>query len=72
MIVLNNLTYRYRKGAEALTDVSASIGPGIHLLLGENGAGKTTLLHVMAGLLYPSSGRLATSALRTLAHVFPR
>lgn len=56
MIVLNNLTYRYRKGAEALTDVSASIGPGIHLLLGENGAGKTTLLHVMAGLLYPSSG----------------
>ncbi len=56
MIVLNNLTYRYRKGAEALTDVSASIGSGIQLLLGENGAGKTTLLHIIAGLLYPSSG----------------
>lgn len=56
MIILNNLTYVYRKGAEALSNASASIGGGIYLLLGENGAGKTTLLHIIAGLLYPSKG----------------
>lgn len=56
MIILNNLTYVYRKGAEALSNASASIGGGIYLLLGENGAGKTTLLHVIAGLLHPAGG----------------
>lgn len=57
MIELEKLTYAYRKGTEALSNASASIGGGIHLLLGENGAGKTTLLHLMAGLLYPTSGK---------------
>ncbi len=56
MIILNDLTYVYRKGAEALCNASASIGGGVYLLLGENGAGKTTLLHIIAGLLYPSKG----------------
>lgn len=56
MLILNNLTYRYSKGTEALSDVSVSLCPGIYLLLGENGAGKTTLLHVLSGLLFPSSG----------------
>ncbi len=57
MITLDQLTYAYRKGTEALTNASASIGGGVYLLLGENGAGKTTLLHVIAGLLYPTLGR---------------
>ncbi len=56
MITLRNLTYRYRKGIEALTDVNADIPCGIHLLLGENGAGKTTLLHIIASLLSPTAG----------------
>lgn len=56
MITLENVSFSYRRGAEALCGVSARIGEGIHLLLGENGAGKTTLLHVMAGMLYPSKG----------------
>ena len=56
MIELNNLTYAYRRGFVAIDDVTASVSPGIHLLLGENGAGKTTLLRLMAGLLFPSSG----------------
>lgn len=56
MIELRNVSYRYPSGVDALTDVSASIPAGIHLLLGENGAGKTTLLHIMAGLLFPSAG----------------
>lgn len=46
MISLCNLTYAYRnrKDFYAITDMTADITPGIHLLLGENGAGKTTLL----------------------------
>ncbi len=56
MIKLDNLSFGYFKWAEALTNVSARIGSGIHLLLGENGAGKTTLLHIIAGLLRPNRG----------------
>lgn len=51
MIKFDHLTYSYRRGIEALSDVSAEIPAGIHLLMGENGAGKTTLLHIIAGLL---------------------
>lgn len=56
-IKLDHLTLQY-KGArtQALSDVSALIGPGTWLLLGENGAGKTTLLHTIAGLLQPTEG----------------
>lgn len=56
MVTLSNLTYKYRKGPVAVNGVTASIGSGIHLLLGENGAGKTTLLHLLAGLLRPQQG----------------
>lgn len=56
MNTFNNLCYRYPKGPEALSDITAAISPGIHLLLGENGTGKTTLLHIIAGLLYPTAG----------------
>lgn len=53
---LDNLTYKYRGGTKAVDSATATIGPGVHLLLGENGAGKTTLLHLMCGLLFPTSG----------------
>lgn len=57
MIELKDITFSYRKnGVHALEEVTAKIGPGVHLLAGENGAGKTTLLHIMAGLSRPSSG----------------
>lgn len=56
-IEFNNLSFSYRKkGAPALSNLSGAVAPGLHLLLGENGAGKTTLLHLIAGLLFPSSG----------------
>lgn len=55
MITLKNLSYAYGKSRNfAISDITAEIEPGIHLLLGENGAGKTTLLHIIAGLLIPT------------------
>lgn len=57
MIRLENVSYRYRHSStDALADITAEIGAGIHLLLGENGAGKTTLLELIAGLLTPTAG----------------
>ena len=56
MITINNLTYGYNKHINAVNNITTSIAPGIHLLLGENGAGKTTLLHIIAALLYPKEG----------------
>lgn len=56
MLELKKLTYAYSRGFIAINDVTASVSPGIHLLLGENGAGKTTLLRLIAGLLTPQSG----------------
>lgn len=56
MLQLNNVSYSYRKGDTALSDVSIGVPPGLHLLLGENGAGKTTLLHIIAGLRFPTTG----------------
>lgn len=50
MITINNLSYRYPSGMLALSDISLSIAPGLHLLLGENGSGKTTLLHIIGSL----------------------
>ncbi len=56
MLKFDDVTYCYKGAKEALDSVRASIGAGIHLLVGENGAGKTTLLHVAAGLLRPQKG----------------
>lgn len=57
-IEFENLSFRYRgTKTPALDGITAAVGPGIHLLLGENGAGKTTLLHLIDGLRYPTSGK---------------
>jgi heme ABC exporter ATP-binding subunit CcmA len=45
----------------ALDDLRVEVGPGITGLFGPNGSGKSTLLRVIAGLLRPSSGRLAVA-----------
>ena len=46
----------------ALTDVSFSIKRGESVaLIGRNGSGKSTMLKIIAGVMYPSSGRLSVN-----------
>jgi lipopolysaccharide transport system ATP-binding protein len=58
------LVARGRTGAQevwALRDVTAGVEPGEAVgLIGRNGSGKSTLLRLIAGIIRPTSGRVAT------------
>ena len=57
VITVDNLTYRYPDGTEALRDISFPIAAGESVaLMGPNGAGKTTLFLHLNGLMRASSG----------------
>jgi lipopolysaccharide transport system ATP-binding protein len=64
-----NMSFRYsirqghwRRGYhDALTGLSFTLAEGDRLgVVGDNGAGKSTLLRLIAGILYPTSGRIRT------------
>ncbi|MFQ6051310.1 MAG: energy-coupling factor ABC transporter ATP-binding protein [Candidatus Hydrothermarchaeota archaeon] len=59
MIRVNNISYRYPDGTQALKNVSIYAEKGECIaILGPNGSGKTTLLHHLNGLLSPISGEI--------------
>ena len=61
MITIAHLVKRYGDFT-AVDDVSLEVAPGeIHGFLGPNGAGKTTTIRMIAGLLRPTSGRIAVN-----------
>ncbi|MEO8159836.1 MAG: ABC transporter ATP-binding protein, partial [Arenimonas sp.] len=55
---VQDVTFRYPKGHEAVAGVSFDSGAGILGLLGPNGAGKSTLMRVLATLSKASAGRV--------------
>lgn len=58
MVHVEQLGFGYGR-TELFREVGLDLAPGrIYGLLGLNGAGKSTLLRLMAGLLYPTSGRV--------------
>lgn len=56
MLTLQNVSFKYRNGVQAVSDANTEIVSGIYLLIGSNGAGKTTLLRLMSSLLFPTQG----------------
>ena len=58
MIALEHVVHRYSPTAQALDDISMTIGRGECFgLIGSNGAGKTTTMRILATLLVPTAGR---------------
>jgi ABC-type glutathione transport system ATPase component len=57
ILELRNVSYRYRKGALALDDVSIAVDDGQSVgLVGESGSGKSTIVRLMLALAKPTSG----------------
>jgi ABC-2 type transport system ATP-binding protein len=62
MIDIENLTFRYGRKPPVIQQLSLHLPPGhIYGLLGSNGAGKSSLMRLMAGLLYPTEGRITVN-----------
>ena len=66
---VEQVSFRYPSGVQALQDVRLDIASGECLaLVGENGAGKTTLVKLFNGLLHPSQGAVWVGDWRTDEH----
>jgi len=58
-VTIEQVSYRYPNGIEALRDVSLTVGAGEAVAItGANGSGKTTLAKQLNGLLRPTHGRV--------------
>ena len=57
-LLIDHVSERF-KDKIAVNDISLGLTPGVWGLLGANGAGKTTLMRMIAGIMQPTSGRVA-------------
>ena len=65
-IEIDNLSYSYPGGAQVLNNLSLRLAPGTTTaLVGTSGAGKSTLAALIAGLQYPTSGRILIDGVDT-------
>ncbi|MBI2112963.1 MAG: metal ABC transporter ATP-binding protein [Candidatus Wildermuthbacteria bacterium] len=59
ILEIQNVSFSYSKGTEAVRNITLSVHRGDYVgLIGPNGSGKTTLLKLMLGLLKPSQGSI--------------
>jgi ABC-2 type transport system ATP-binding protein len=59
VVNVENLTYKYGRGAEAVHGLNLKVQPGrCYGLFGRNGAGKTTTIKCLLNLLRPQQGRV--------------
>ncbi len=57
-VVINHL-WKEIKGKTILEDICLDLEQkDLHLLVGENGSGKTMLIRILAGLVFPSKGKI--------------
>ena len=66
MIEIENVSFTYPSGVEALREVSITIEDGAFVaIMGENGAGKTTLIKHLNGILKPEKGTVYIDGVNT-------
>jgi ABC-2 type transport system ATP-binding protein len=59
MITLNKVSFGYKKSHQLYHSLDLQLhGGNMYGLLGKNGAGKSTLLKLMAGLVFPTKGKV--------------
>src|SRR3982750_251842 len=58
MLLVQNVSKRFRAGNYGVRDLSLEAKSGVVGLLGPNGAGKTTLMQMIATITRPTSGRI--------------
>jgi ATP-binding cassette, subfamily B, bacterial len=66
VVALDEVSYEYRHGRPALSDVSFEVRPGERIgIVGPSGAGKSTLVQILLRLRAPASGRYLVNGIPT-------